>query len=864
MAKILPFFISLMFLIVLGMAPALAAASLHGTVYDSIGNPLGGVKVTATSEQPYIGRYQAYSDTTDSKGEYRLQYMWFGQGEMDYVVEFMRQGYGLVGGDFASATVRDGETAVLDAVMNASAGSSIYGHVYGADGAPIGGAHVEIRSNMTQTNASVGTDADGYYKAEGLQMGEYSVSITYGKFSFFRRVELGAEEAYELGAVLSGAPDLEIQGLGISEKEPELGEDVEIDFRIRNRGEGDAGPFRVEVYDNGEIIGTLIEDGMEAGTSVDREIEYAFFTGGKHTIRVVADSDDDVDEEDEGNNEGEIEVEVSYGGKGTYLKAFCDIDTDTRGFSELKVKAGYRDETGFYCYKTYVNATIGGKTYQMSRQYNCIYSHIIQLPKGWHSFHFEALYPDGSTRDTRCSGYMGGANASKLSIIIEYPANASVAAATGRINLAAYAKLGDTIQREGNMTAVLKEKGKSKVLAEVMLQRDSYGQFTGTLALPDKESQYMLTFRYENGPWDGSSYVYFNTSYTASDTPSEGGTKVVVFAPHKEQYDVGMNMSVSAKVTDLSGFLVTDANVTLDIYRNNNQILKGKAMEFTRYSYDLQHNFTKAGKYRLVVTAVDREGTKAIGEREVQIGMGGEDPIIIQDGPLRVSIITPRSDTYPENSSLNVLARVTYEGDPVNDAEVTASFAGKRIKMNYVRFGEYSCVIPPSESGQHDLYVDATYGEDKARAKVIFRVSKNFLSLTILNPENRSNYTMQDGDSLIIRMDVLDIRKDVAIGAQVIVKVTEPTGRVHEMQSFQDPNTGEYVTVFYPNDNGRYVITAEASKPGYVADITETEFVVLFQEETWLAGMTWNTLLTVILLVGIIMLLAAILKGAFF
>ncbi len=862
MVKILQFSISILLLSILAMSNAFAIAEAEGKVTDTLDTNLRGVKVIAHSVHTYLGEYQIYDELTDSQGKYYFDYMWLGPdgtGET-YVITFDKSGYVSVE-DYVSIDFVDGTNEVDDMEMNKTSNSSVEGYVYDSEENTVEGVTVFMKSNETMTNATTESDEDGFYKIENLQMGEYKLIAQSDEGTFVRTVELNANENKRYDIDLSeGLPDLIVRDIDVSPSSPDVGDDIEIDFTIKNQGEGDSASFKVQIYDEEELIETYVFSGLEAGESESEEFEYSFYEAGTREIKAIVDVDEEVDEEDETNNEYSMEVEIESGGVGSYLNLDCDFDTDTSGYTEVRVKAGYREHGGFYCYKTKVNMTIKGKTYEMYKQYDCDFVYLIRLPKGTYKFEFEASYPFSDLKSRTCTARVG--NQTKLDIIIDGLVNNSKVLPTGKVSIAAHALMGGEILREGNMTAVLKEKGKSTIIDKTNMTRQRFGSFAGELNIPDKETRYQITVTYETTGWKKSSYIYVNSSYEAKTSGLAHGINVNIFSPSKYEYERGENMTISAKVIDSVGFTIKDANVTVTIFRSGKEVAEEK-LRLVRYSYELPYDFLIQGNYKIVIEAITQEGMKAYEEKEFVIGQSS--PVGIDQGDLRVSIITPKSDVYPENSSLSILTKITYKGDAVNNAtNVKAIFMGQIIPLKYYRFGEYSGILPPLENGEYELTVKAENGEEMARNKVGFLISENFLNVIVLNPRNDTQLNISDGDRILINIDVLDIKKDIAVGAQVIIHVTEPTGRKHEMQAFQNPDTGEYSTVFYPNDNGVYHITVTASKIGYISDVTETQFIVMLKEDTWIAGMTWSTLLTVILVVGIIILVAAILRGVLF
>ncbi|RLG21074.1 hypothetical protein DRN74_03495 [Candidatus Micrarchaeota archaeon] len=857
MAKILPFlrdvflltvFISLLF------STALAQGELFGKVLDDNGRPLAAVEITAMSVGACRGSTRFYYDITDSSGNYDIKYMCLSHdNKMRYLVVPYKQGYYYEKG---AADVEVSETATeLDIIMKKEANSSIGGYVYYSN-SKIANARVVLKNKEKGIDLFNVTSQEGLYNISSLEAGNYEIQASYNNLYYASSVDLPEDTDLRFDITLKEAlPDIVLKDFTI-EEELEQGEATEISYEIANEGHARSSSFTVKIYDGDELIEEEEIGGLDVNEKTKISFDYEFYDIGRHEIKVVLDADNDVVEENEDNNEYVFYVNVKEG-HGAYLKPYCDVKTDSYGYTEIRARAGYYENGGFYCYGSNVTAKIKDFTYELHRHYNCDYSKLVLLPIGTYKVEFNAEFPNGKEEKDYCHITVG--NQSQLELMIDSPANNSEITPSSKLDLVAHLLLLGNVIREGNLTVTLK-RGSVEV-EKTELHPDKHGFYRGSLDIPDKEALYELVFDYEKKPWTKESKIYLNVSAAARNISLGRAMKIDIISPKAMTYEIGENMSISVRVYDSRASIITDANLSARIFRGNVEIDR-VSIPYVKYVYVKPYNFTGAGNYKIIIEA-KAASLKASAERRFTISKAALENIS-QEGPLRVDIISPKSDVYPENSSIMVLAKVSYEGDPVNNANVTASFGGRLIQMRYHRFGEYVAVLPPRETGRYELWVQAEYNNYSARDKVEFMLSKNLISVRVKHPENNSALNFTDGQKLLIRADVLDIRGDVVVNAEVITHIREPTGRVHEMRAFQDPNTGEYITIFYPNDNGVYHISITASKPGYVSGVQESSFTITFREKSWLAAMTWKTLLTLLLLMGIILILLAIVKGLLF
>jgi hypothetical protein len=127
------------------------------------------------------------------------------------------------------------------------------------------------------------------------------------------------------------SPDLEIEpsDISFSPKSPDEGDEVTMGVEVHNLGYTDSGEFEVELYIDGDLIGTseLLVRGN--GTNTTEFVWEA--EEGKHTVAIEVDADDDVDESIETNNNASraIDVDEPSGTSDTTTKKTTQADSES-------------------------------------------------------------------------------------------------------------------------------------------------------------------------------------------------------------------------------------------------------------------------------------------------------------------------------------------------------------------------------------------------------------------------------------------------------------------------------------------------------------------------------------------------------
>ena len=175
---------------------------------------------------------------------------------------------------------------------------------------------------------------DGEVFLGSLDVPEISAGAVSGKLTYtipagelttgshaIRVVADGESQALEINTVNNsatavvtiGGVDLSISKLTLSKDNCNTGEDLTVNFTIRNSGIVRSGAFKVGIYDGEKLLGTVDVDGLEADISVSRSfvIKAGELSAGKHELRVQADSGNTVVESDESNNSRTTQVDVT-------------------------------------------------------------------------------------------------------------------------------------------------------------------------------------------------------------------------------------------------------------------------------------------------------------------------------------------------------------------------------------------------------------------------------------------------------------------------------------------------------------------------------------------------------------------------
>ncbi len=114
-------------------------------------------------------------------------------------------------------------------------------------------------------------------------------------------------------ALTVGGVDLSVSKLNLSKTSCNTGENLTVNFTIRNSGIDKSGSFKVGIYDGNTLLGTVDIANLDAGLSVAKTfvISAGKLSAGTHNIRVSADINNTVSEIDETNNSRSTSVNVS-------------------------------------------------------------------------------------------------------------------------------------------------------------------------------------------------------------------------------------------------------------------------------------------------------------------------------------------------------------------------------------------------------------------------------------------------------------------------------------------------------------------------------------------------------------------------
>jgi hypothetical protein len=230
-----------------------------------------------------------------------------------------------------------------------------------------------------------------------------------------------------------------------------------------------------------------------------------------------------------------------------------------------------------------------------------------------------------------------------------------------------------------------------------------------------------------------------------------------------------------------------------------------------------------------------------------------------------VSILVPRSSIYAKNSVIEARAKVMLGSQPVKNADVFFIFNNNTVQMSYDSFGEYVVNIGPLSEGEYSVKVTATKENLIAEDKSVFLISGHYLNITEISPINGQELKMKKGEALKIKAKVVDETGDIIYGAFVVAKIVEPDEKALEMQLFQEDKY--YAAVLYLDRlDGTYKLELSASHPQFVPAEKKSHFILEFKKEKWMLfgyEFTFETILTVILGIAILILLLGLLRAVF-
>ncbi|MCS7118583.1 MAG: CARDB domain-containing protein [Archaeoglobaceae archaeon] len=106
-------------------------------------------------------------------------------------------------------------------------------------------------------------------------------------------------------------PDLTVKKITIDPASPVVGNQVNINAKIENIGNANAGAFTVSFYANNSRIGEVRIDRLDAESNTVASIKWTPKEAGEYIITVVADSGAEIYESNEANNETSVMVRVN-------------------------------------------------------------------------------------------------------------------------------------------------------------------------------------------------------------------------------------------------------------------------------------------------------------------------------------------------------------------------------------------------------------------------------------------------------------------------------------------------------------------------------------------------------------------------
>jgi hypothetical protein len=622
-------------------------------------------------------------------------------------------------------------------------------------------------------------------------------------------------------------------------------------------------PYNVTFYDvkpdkTVEVIKSVRTGYQAPDSDMDFAVNWTPLMAGKHRIKASIDAINEYNESDEFNNNASLDYSVDP--VESLLAVDCgSLKTDKYGFVDLAAYAGFYKGGMLYCYDTNVTAVIGSYSYDLTKYYNCRFSKAVQLPLGTYKAAFTAQYAGMTQKQKECTVTVESSIEPEL-IVYGLEQNASYAV-NESVHVEAVATANGRNLMQGEAVAALMNG--TDVVTGIFLDPDSRGVFKGDLGMDAPAGNYTLIVAYRYEFWYAQkdfAVIIGAGAGTPSKPAGTPGMRVTIIYPKQDAtYTMNSTLPVQVKIEDLNGLLVSGANVTAEVWQEG-EYVENITFNESKYYYEARYTFDK-GLYLLNVSAY-KAGIGAVSDVLVQFIAGQRPSEALEN--LTVLIITPKSDVYAENSTLVVRARVTNASEPVKNATVVMVFQGTETNMTYDKYGEYTTTAGPLPEGEYDLAVIATYGEDVAQDRVSFMTSKHRLDVRPVAPEYQQATEIKKGQSIPVSAAVTDETGDVVSGALVIAEILEPTGRALQMQVFQTPATGQYDTVFYPNDDGIYRITFRASKERFIGDSEDSEFTIRLKQENILpVKISFETLLTIALLLAIVILLAAILKIVF-
>lgn len=512
----------------------------------------------------------------------------------------------------------------------------------------------------------------------------------------------------------------------------------------------------------------------------------------------------------------------------------CTVEPDAYGYAEIRATGGYF--TGrcpeLACDRTTVTADVGGK---LNRYIGCEFSKYVLIPLGTGSITYSMQYPGGTLQRT-CTVKPPTPS---FELTVYSPEQGATYVSNDTIPVSAALLMNGEVLTKADVSATLGDE-------TVSLTADYYGIYKG--AVHANTGTLRITARYSNLLAEKTVGINAVAPGTANVTAA---AMRIIALPLEGTYEANNTIAIIAEVEDASGMIVSKANVTASLSLNGTEITRLQMHE-SAYTYSTLFTPLAEGVYSLALTAA-KGGNIATLTLPFQVGA-----LLTPTSDLTVDVLSPKTGTYAPNSSIVVRARVLYKNEPLKNATVSMDFLGGKKQMTYDKYGEYVTTVQPPE-GRYELGVVATYGSLVSEGKATFLVSRHTISLDLLSPTD--NRTIRKGESVTLSVNVLDEAGDVVNGVSLTATIIEPQGRVLEMPIFQSPATGEYTTVFYPDDDGVYKISLLAGKEDYLESAVESTFAIELKKEAM--PITTETLLTIALAIAVLILLAAVLKVIF-
>lgn len=512
----------------------------------------------------------------------------------------------------------------------------------------------------------------------------------------------------------------------------------------------------------------------------------------------------------------------------------CTVQPDAYGYAEIKATGGYF--TGrcpeLACDRTTVTADVGGK---LNRYLGCEFSKYVLIPLGTNSITYSMQYPGGTLQRT-CTVKPPTPS---FELTIYSPEEGATYVSNDTVPVSAALLMNGEVLTKADVSATLGDE-------TVSLTADYYGIYKGSVRA--NTGTLRITARYSNLLAEKAVSINAVAAGTANVTAA---AMRIIALPLDGTYEANNSIAIIAEVEDSSGMVVSKANVTASLSLNGTRITELQMHE-SAYTYSALFTPQAEGAYNLTITA-RKAGNVAVLALAFRVGA-----LLTPTSDLTVDVLSPKTGTYAPNSSIVVRARVLYKNDPLKNATVSMTLLNATQQMAYDKYGEYVAAVQPPE-GRYELSVVATYGGLVSEGKATFLVSRHTLNMELLSPAD--NRTIQKGESVTIAVNVLDEAGDVVNGVGLTATVIEPQGRVLEMPIFQSPATGEYTTVFYPDDDGTYKISLLAGKENYLESAVEATFAIELKKEAM--PITTETLLTIALAIAVLILLAAVLKVIF-